>query len=125
LGRVGLHRLEAEVLVEELDRADPVVVNAAASVVDDPALRRRLSERAFVVWLHADPGVLADRVAAGNRRPALGAEPLLSAADIELLAAQRRDAFVEVADLAVDTTSAPPDQVARRIIEALAAPSTT
>ena len=50
----------------------PLVIACGGGAVLDPTSRRRLRDTGFVVWLHADPHVLADRVHAdGVDRPLL------------------------------------------------------
>jgi len=92
-GVEALHRLEKEVLLEPLEGRDPAVVAAAASVIDDPAVRDAL-QGMFCVWVTADPEILAQRSARGaHRRPVGKSEHL-----------ERRDPlFQQVADLVVDT----------------------
>ena len=89
----ALHRLEKEVLIEPLKGPSPAVVAAAASVIEDPAVREAL-EGTFCVWVTADPEILEERAARGaHRRPVGKSEHL-----------ERRDPlFQEVADLMVDT----------------------
>ena len=118
IGLGELHRIEGEILVEQLSWVEPCVINAAASTVEDPALRLRL-RAAFVVWLRADPALLATRVANGPPRPTVTDRPVSSAHDIEVLARRRHDDFAAVADLVVDTTSEPPESCVNRIIDAL------
>ena len=92
-GVEALHRLEKEVLLEPLEDANPAVVAAAASVIEDPAVRDALQD-AFCVWVTADPQILAERAARGEHRRSIGKAEHL----------ERRDPlFREVADLVVDT----------------------
>lgn len=110
-----LHDLEAGHLRAALDAAAPMVVAAAASVVDRPDLRRRLAVEASVLWLDAPSPVLARRIGGGTRgstrgvgdhRPDYG-DPT------EVLARQdaaRRDHFAAVAHVVLDAT-APPQEV--------------
>lgn len=92
-GVEALHRLEMEVLLEPLDGPRPAVVAAAASVIEDSAVRDAL-KGTFCVWVTADPEILAERAARGaHRRPVGKSEHL-----------ERRDPlFQQVADLVVDT----------------------
>lgn len=70
LGTVGMHRLEADHLLEELARPGPSVISAAASVVDDPKSRRALQETGvYPVWLDGGAEILAGRFAAQPHRP--------------------------------------------------------
>ena len=92
-GVEALHRLEKEVLLEPLEGPNPAVVAAAASVIEDPAVRDALQD-AFCVWVTADPEILAERAARGEHRRSVGKSEYL----------ERRDPlFRQVADLVVDT----------------------
>ena len=92
-GVEALHRLEKEVLLEPLDGPNPAVVAAAASVIEDSAVRDAL-QGAFCVWVTADPEILAERAARGEHRRSVGRSEHL----------ERRDPlFRQVADLVVDT----------------------
>lgn len=76
MGELAFRALEAEALAEALARLAPSVISAAGGVVLDPTNRARLRESAMVVWLHADPAVLATRVTTADHRPLLGTDPL-------------------------------------------------
>jgi shikimate kinase len=64
----ALHELEAELLLEALAQSAPAVITAAASTIEDPRCRAVLHD-AFVIWLRADPALLATRVRAQSHRP--------------------------------------------------------
>jgi shikimate kinase len=105
-----LHDLEARHLLGALREPARTVISAAASTLDDPACRRALRGRAnLVVWLRAEPGVLAARLGDDVLRPDLG-----GALDdvITRQAVERDRALREVADLTLDATAAPADIVA-------------
>jgi shikimate kinase len=121
LGATELHRLEREILAEQLDSPGSNVINAAASALDDLELRERLHEHAYVVWLCADPAVLAARIAAGPPRPSLTVEGLPTASEIESVAEQRDQGFAAIADLTIDTTVELPAASADRIVSAVIA----
>lgn len=108
-GVPALHRWEAEHLLRSLASAVPVVVAAAASVVDDERCRAALG-RALVVLLTAPPEVLAARMAsqAGEWRRSLGPDPVAGVAE---LARRRTGAFAAVADVVVDTAGRTPAEV--------------
>ncbi len=92
-GVEALHRLESEVLQDSLAGESPVVVAAAASVIENPDVPTALAD-AFCVWVTADPEILAERSARGSHRRPVG--------DSEHL--ERRDSlFRGAADLVVDT----------------------
>lgn len=113
-GMDELHRLEAEVLADALARRAPSVITAAASTVDDASARAALGS-ALVVWLRADPAVLAPRAATESHRP-LGDDIV---AQLGAQAAQRDELFAEVADIVVDVARTPAEEVARLVVARL------
>ena len=74
IGVDAMHALEAEQLLRALASPEPAVIGAAASVVDVPACLDALRDpTVIVVWLQADPAVLAERFeSADDHRPAYG-----------------------------------------------------
>jgi shikimate kinase len=82
----------------------------------DAGNRARLHDAGFVVWLQADPGVLAGRVE-GDRveRPLLARDhPRLVLGE---LAESRAAAYRAVADVAVTTDDRTPEEVADAVLE--------
>ena len=122
-GVEALHRWEAEHLLRTLGDPQPMVVAAAASVVDDAACRAALRGQ-FVVWLRAPAPVLARRLAAEGHRD--DHRRRLAGTDAEQLAAGRADRFAAVADLPLDTvtdgTTRSPDEIVTTIVTALPRP---
>jgi shikimate kinase len=121
VGEAGFRELEAALLAQLLDRATPQVIatggGAAAASRQPPS---GFGRRAGVVWLTADPAVLAERLAAdaatAEQRPALLAGGGL--AEVVQLAAAREPLYRECADLIVPTDSLSPQQVAEHILSA-------
>jgi shikimate kinase len=117
----ALHRWEAEHLLITLAGTQPVVVAAAASVVDDAACLAALRDP-FVVWLRAPAGVLARRMA-GDARADDRRRPVGGAAAVAELEARRADRFRTVADLTIDTvsdgTTTTPDAIVAAIMAVL------
>ena len=113
----ALHAWEADHLLRTLASAEPSVIAAAASVVDDPRAAAALTEP-FVVWLRAPAGVLAGRLEGTDHRRALGDDPL---ARVQELAARRHDGYAAVADATVDSDGTDADGVAAAVAEVLAA----
>lgn len=108
-GVAELHRLEAAVLLGALARVEPCVISAAASVVDDPLVRRILGHRSFVVRLRADlDEVIRRQGEGGHRRP-------MDRVELQRLAARREPLFADVENLAVDADRGP-DQVVEEIL---------
>ena len=111
-GVAVLHRLEAAVLLGALADDEPLVVSAAASVVDDPWCRQALAERAIVVVLTAPVEEIMRRAATGHHRRPLAVD------DVADLAQRRQPHFAAVADLTVDA-SPPPAEVIDRVVDRL------
>ncbi len=99
LGVEGLHRIEAEQLATAVESfgSEPVVIAAAASVVDNPDSRRLLSQHT-VVWLDAPPAYLAERLRSADHRRSLGLDP---AGSLGRLSAERHERFTGVASITV------------------------
>jgi shikimate kinase len=116
-----LHEMELQHLLGALGEAEPSVISAAASVIDEPRARAALDDPTIqVVWLRIDPATAARRAAparGGDHRPA--PEPL------EDQARRRDPLFAELADVPIDVMSPEaaggPDAVVERIIAALPA----
>jgi shikimate kinase len=108
---------ESRVLSEALSGDRSMVVSAAGGVVLSDANRQLLRTSAIVVWLRADVGTLADRVGAGEGRPLLDADPAVSLAALDEV---RRPLYATVADAVVDVDALRPEEVADRVLAALA-----
>jgi shikimate kinase len=111
-GEPAFRALESEVLAESLGSAEPTVVAAAGGVVLDPGNRRLLRGAGTVVWLQAPVVVLVDRVAAGQHRPAVEADP---AGTLSRMEEARAELYAEVADVVVDS-SLPLGEVVARVL---------
>ena len=111
-GSGELHHLEAEVLLEALDGDEPAVIAAAAAAVLEPTAARSLRAHT-VVYLRADPAVLAHRVAGGDaHRPFVDRD----AADVLRAQFDARDAaYRELASIVVDEGNLSVDAVADEI----------
>jgi len=112
-GVAALHELEARILLDGLETEGPMVVCAAASVVEEDRCRAALAGATLVVWLDAPTEVLAHRVPSGRHRRTQ--TPREASASRE--ARQRR--FATVADLRLDAT-APTDELVAIIADELA-----
>jgi len=118
-GADALHRLEAQALVDALDRPAAAVVAAAASVVEEPLARGALRGN-DVVYLHASPDVLAARVAAptptDDHRPFVDGD---ARAVLEEQYAVRDPLYRALATIVVDTATRAPDAIVDEIMQAL------
>ncbi len=99
-GEAGFRAREAQVIAE-LCALDSVVLATGGGVVLAEENRRRLATRGTVVYLHARPGYLWQRVRHDRNRP------LLATPDpqrrLEELYAERDPLYREVADVVMDT----------------------
>lgn len=97
-GEAGFRRRE-HALLDECSGRSGVVLASGAGAVLDPANRRHLRERGYVVWLQATVSLQLHRLAHDTSRP------LLADADrhrkLEAMAAARTSLYEEIADLII------------------------
>jgi shikimate kinase len=115
-GEPAFRVLESAALAEALSDATLSVIAAAGGVVLDPDNRRRMRERAWVVWLRADPTVLAGRVGSSDHRPLLEDDP---DAALRRLYGERLPLYAEVAEEVVDVDTVSPEEAAEKILAAM------
>lgn len=119
-GEVAFRGLERE-LMRDLTLPAPLVLATGGGVVLDADSRTWLTERGVVVWLTADPIVLANRLASDPatrvQRPALTDLP--TELEIRKLLQQRDHLYRECADLILDTTSESPEQLGLELLKEL------
>jgi shikimate kinase len=112
-GEAAFRAEEARVLAEALSGPDPVVVSAAGGVVLDEANRELMVRSGVVVWLRADPQLLARRVGRGEGRPLLGEDPSARLVDLD---AVRRPFYEQVAAVAVDVDRLSASEVVEQVL---------
>jgi shikimate kinase len=117
-GTDAMHEREAAQLLDALAATDPNVVSAAASVVEDPAARLALAAPGVtLVWLHARPGLLAERFdSADDHRPDYGDDP---AAFLAAQAAHREPLLGALGAHVIDVDDLTPDEVVGRVLRLL------
>lgn len=116
-GVVAMHGRESAQLLDALATAEPSVISGAASVVDDPVCREALTVAdVLVIWLRADPTLLAKRFTAGTHRPAYGDAPEVFLAD---QAARREPLLAQIGAQIIDVDDLTPDDVVARAMETL------
>jgi shikimate kinase len=101
------------VLATALSGTVPVVVSAAGGVVLAASNRDLLARSGTVVWLRADPRVLARRVGTGAGRPLLDDDPARALAGLDEV---RRPLYASVAAVTVDVDDLSPLQVVDRVL---------
>lgn len=116
-GVAALHRLEADLLLDALASPTPLVIAAAASVVEDPRCVDAL-RAPFVVWLWAPAELLVPRLGAGDHRRDLGPDPAAALAE---LAERRAAGYQAVADTRLDVSGRSPEDLAQEVLDVLAA----
>ncbi len=116
-GEVVLRQAEAEALAAAVELPAPCIAGVAAGTVVDPGNRRLMLERGTVVWLTADPAVLAKRAVGAEHRPWLEEE---AEAWLRQVADERAALYAEVAALVVSSDELSPNEVADRVTDFLA-----
>jgi len=100
-----------EAVIADLVQLENIVLGTGGGAVLREANRRRLAEGGTVVYLHADPATLYERVRHSRHRPLLkAADP---AARIAELYAQRDPLYRSVADLVIPSDREEVMRVAR------------
>lgn len=115
-GEAGFRQREAR-LIEELSERDGIVLATGGGAVLDPANRRLLHARAFVLYLATSVAQQLNRLARDGKRP------LLQAPDrrerLEAMAQLRTPLYEEIADMTVHGSSIAVAQAARQIASQL------
>lgn len=99
--------------------SEPLVVGVAGGAVLDLGTRTLLREEGTVVWLRAEPELLAERVKAAGQdhRPLLADDP---DGTLRRLDAERRPIYEELADIVVDVEGRTAEELAEHIVQAMA-----
>ncbi len=117
-GEAGFRARESQA-IGELTALEGIVLATGGGAVLDPENRRRLGARGTVVYLHAAPAALCERVRHDRNRPLLAtADPL---AKLEALYAQRDPLYREIADVVIETGQQSVTALARQLLERLEA----
>jgi len=119
-GVTAMHEREHAHLLDALAAPGPVVISAAASVIDDPVCRAAMTKPGVLaVWLNASPETLAARFdSADEHRPAYGESPEAFLAE---QAAQREPLAEALGALMVDVDDHSPDDAVARVGAAIGA----
>jgi len=110
-GHLYLRELEQRVVMQvDIDHA---VISTGGSVVYSPQIMQRLADAGPIVYLQADPVVLAERIAAAPAR-GIACAPGTSFEDI---CAERKPLYQHYADLSIRADHGTADQVAAEVQE--------
>jgi shikimate kinase len=112
-GEAGFRRREAAAIAE-LTALEDVVLATGGGAVLAPASRRHLAARGTVIYLHARPAALYERVRQDKNRPLLATDDPL--ARLEALYRERDPLYREVADIVVDTGRQSAQTLARQLL---------
>ena len=114
-GEAALHQVEADALSLALSMPGPLIVGAAAWVVEHQPSVERLRSGPTVVYLRARPETLRRRIdrGSGRRRDAT------DLAWLRARAGEREAAYLALARVVIDTDGLQPPAIARRILESL------
>jgi len=111
-GEPGFRAREAQIIAELTEREGIILATGGGAVLDAES-RRRLAARGTVVYLHAPPADLHERVRHDKNRPLLAtADPL---AKLEALYAERDPLYRAIADLVIDTGKQSAPTLAREL----------
>ena len=112
-GEAGFRQREAALIAELTAREDIVLATGGGAVLSQ-ANRRYLAARGTVIYLHAPPAALYERVRQDRNRPLLAtADPR---ARLEELYAVRDPLYREIADIVVDTGRQSAQTLARQLL---------
>ena len=118
VGEGAFRAVERQAVADATASPTPLVIGCGGGAVLDADNRAALRATGFVVWLRADPAVLADRVRDDAvDRPLLADGPLPT---LVRLADTRDAAYRAVADVDISTDHRTPDAVAALVVEEFA-----
>lgn len=106
-GLALLHKIEADLVQEQLDLDTPHVLLVAASVIENECCRDVMADEATVVWVVTPFDELILRMQLGDHRRAMSAAEFAERFEV------RTPLFAVVADYEVDGLASPSSQVER------------
>jgi shikimate kinase len=115
-GEAAFRAEESRALADALASTTPAIIAAAGGTVIDAGNRRRIADGGMVVWLRADPAILAGRIRPGDHRPLLAED---AAGTLRRLDADRRPLYASVADVIIDVDQSNRSAIIGRILDAM------
>ena len=113
-GEASFREREHDLLASLMGR-DNLTVSCGGGIVEHPGALELLSSCENVVYLTADPAVLADRIGGEGGRPLLASGEKESV--LRALQCKREPLYRSVATLIIDTTNISPEAIANGIME--------
>lgn len=108
-----------EEVTGQLAKLDNIINASGGGVVTREQNIARLKKKGVLVWLQAGVDTLANRIGEDKGRPPL-VEGRTGREDMEITFKERKALYQQAADLAVNTESKTPEEVAEGIIKLLA-----
>ncbi|MDN5346852.1 MAG: shikimate kinase [Clostridia bacterium] len=110
-------RAEEKAAVARATARQGAVIATGGGAVLDPENVARLKEAGVIIWLQATPEAIFERTGRGEGRPLL--EGRHSVEVIAGLLERRMPYYQQAADLIINTTGRPPEEIARQIEQEL------
>ena len=115
-GESAFRVIEEQVIADLVADPQVRVIATGGGAVLSPATRRALRESAIVVWLRAQPGILAARVKPDGSRPLLADDPR---GTLERLIVERGPLYAEVAHHVIDVDGGDRRVLLRQVLAAV------
>ncbi|MCB9479719.1 MAG: AAA family ATPase [Deltaproteobacteria bacterium] len=117
-GWAYFREMETQVLQEVLaEHPDGLVLDTGGGLILDPNNREDLGSMDHVVYMHADPEILAARIAGETEdRPAL-TDARRPVDEIRRVLAEREPIYRNLASIVIETDEATPEQVCGQILD--------
>jgi shikimate kinase len=110
-GEAALHAAEATALLHALEGHGPLIIGAAAGVIEDPDCAAALEREDHVVYLRATPETLHERIGPGEGRR----HDATDAAWLSTKVAERDGRYRAQAALSVDVDDGTPEEIVAHI----------
>ena len=108
-------RGEEAALVRELSARDRLIIDTGGGVVEREENVAALRANGRLIWLTADPSVIAERLSGATDRPSLSGEQSFLEEISEVLE-RRRPLYNAAADAIIDTDHREPYDIAREVV---------
>ncbi|MDQ6989239.1 MAG: shikimate kinase [Mariprofundaceae bacterium] len=110
--------LECVCLARCLEKSGSQIIATGGGAILSADNRALMQQKSTVIWLHASPEILAQRIAGDRNRPLLDGEDALQ--KIRALSVVRNPLYAEIADLRVDTGLLSDQEAISSILEFMA-----
>lgn len=104
-------------IIQRLTEIKGAVISTGGGALKNPDNVKALKDGNFVVYLHASPATLFNRIGGGSGRPL--AKQMQDPTDLAILLADREPMYRTAADLVIDTDEKPLQAVEHEIFQAI------